>query len=71
MTAIYPVESPGGWHLIGATPLRLFDPAWPQPALLAAGDEVVFEPVDAAAFEAIAADVTQGRYHARCETLAP
>jgi KipI family sensor histidine kinase inhibitor len=71
MTAIYPVESPGGWHLIGATPLRLFDPAWPQPALLAAGDEVRFEPIDLGTFEEIAAAVAGDRYRARWETVTP
>ena len=30
LTAIYPYESPGGWHLIGACPLPLFSAAWPQ-----------------------------------------
>jgi KipI family sensor histidine kinase inhibitor len=44
-TGIYPQPSPGGWHLLGATAARLFDPArWP-PALLSAGDIVRFEPV--------------------------
>lgn len=71
MTAIYPVESPGGWHLIGATPLDLFDPAWPQPALLAAGDEVLFEPIDGTAFEELRAAVAEGRYRARCEAATP
>jgi KipI family sensor histidine kinase inhibitor len=71
MTAIYPVESPGGWHLIGATPLRLFDPARPQPALLAAGDEVRFEPIDLGTFEEIAAAVAGDRYRARWETVTP
>ena len=71
MTAIYPVESPGGWHLIGATPVRLFDLAWPQPALVSAGDEVVFEPIAADAFEEIRAAVAENRYRVRCETVAP
>jgi KipI family sensor histidine kinase inhibitor len=45
LTGIYPQESPGGWHLIGWTPLRLFDPAAPVPALLAPGDRVRFDPL--------------------------
>jgi inhibitor of KinA len=53
LTAIYPYESPGGWHLIGATPIRLFDPERVRPALLAAGDVVEFAPVEAAAFESL------------------
>ena len=43
-TGIYPVDSPGGWRLIGWTPLRLFDPLRDPPALLAPGDVVRFIP---------------------------
>jgi inhibitor of KinA len=53
LTAIYPHESPGGWHLIGATPIRFFDPARDPPSLLAAGDAVVFDPIEPPAFAAI------------------
>ncbi|WP_096702100.1 5-oxoprolinase subunit PxpB [Magnetospirillum sp. 15-1] len=45
MTAIYPWDSPGGWHLIGSTDMRLFDQTASPPALLAPGDTVTFEPV--------------------------
>lgn len=45
-TGIYPFESPGGWRLIGRTPLRLFDPQRRPPALLAPGDLVRFVPVE-------------------------
>ncbi|WP_255594105.1 5-oxoprolinase subunit PxpB [Pontibacter sp. HSC-14F20] len=41
-TGIYPIETPGGWQLIGRTPLLLFDPNREQPSLLQAGDEVKF-----------------------------
>jgi inhibitor of KinA len=67
-TAIYPVESPGGWHLIGATPVRLFDPGAPRPALLAPGDKVRFDPVSVAEFEGIADAVERGAYRIRSET---
>jgi antagonist of KipI len=46
-TAVYPTESPGGWRLIGRSPVRLFDPSASPPALLRAGDRVRFEPIDA------------------------
>jgi inhibitor of KinA len=39
---IYPVKSPGGWRIIGRTPLRLFDVRRVEPCLLVPGDEVVF-----------------------------
>jgi allophanate hydrolase subunit 1 len=45
-TGIYPRESPGGWRLIGRTPLVLFDPSSDQPALLAPGDRVRFVAMD-------------------------
>jgi inhibitor of KinA len=44
-TGVYPLESPGGWNLIGRTPLRIFDIARPEPTLLAAGDRVRFRPI--------------------------
>ena len=44
-TGIYPVTSPGGWRLIGRTPLKLFDPHKEPPSLLAAGDYVRFIPL--------------------------
>ncbi len=44
-TGIYPVASPGGWHVLGRTSLRLFDPRRDEPALVAPGDRVRFAPV--------------------------
>lgn len=45
-TGIYPRASPGGWRLIGRTPLVLFDPAQDPPSLLEPGDRVRFVPVE-------------------------
>ena len=69
LSAIYPFESPGGWHLIGTTPIRVFDIARPRPALLAAGDMVEFEPIDDARFVAIRRLVERGDYVAESEPL--
>ena len=44
-TGIYPSNSPGGWHIIGRTPVKLFDPWLASPALLSPGDNVRFVPV--------------------------
>lgn len=44
-TGIYPQESPGGWNIIGRTPLQLFDPAAENPCYCAPGDQVKFMPV--------------------------
>ncbi|WP_091742961.1 5-oxoprolinase subunit PxpB [Marininema mesophilum] len=44
-TGVYPLETPGGWRLIGRTPLRLYDPHRERPMLLMVGDQITFEPV--------------------------
>jgi inhibitor of KinA len=44
-TGIYPIATPGGWRLIGRTPLELFDPEKEPPTLLKAGDTVRFVPI--------------------------
>ena len=50
-TGVYPMESPGGWQLIGRTPLTLFAPGEPLP--YAAGDRIRFVPIDEGEFERI------------------
>jgi KipI family sensor histidine kinase inhibitor len=40
--AVYPTASPGGWHLLGHCDTLLFDPSWPEPALLTPGTQVRF-----------------------------
>lgn len=44
-TAVYPLVTPGGWHIIGSTDAVMFDPLRAEPALLRAGDMVRFERV--------------------------
>ena len=51
-TGVYPMESPGGWQLIGRTPLTLFAPGEPLP--YAAGDRIRFTPITKAEFNALA-----------------
>jgi KipI family sensor histidine kinase inhibitor len=60
MTTIYPFESPGGWHLIGRTPLWMFDQRREQPVFLAPGDTLTFERIDRAEYDAIAQKVEAG-----------
>jgi len=50
---IYPQRSPGGWNVIGRTPLQLFDPQKDPPALLCSGDRVRFRPIKQDEFEAL------------------
>jgi KipI family sensor histidine kinase inhibitor len=50
-TGIYSVDSPGGWQLIGRTPLKLFDLRRPDPIFLRAGYRIRFRPIKAEEFE--------------------
>ena len=63
MSAIYPWESPGGWHLLGRTPVRLFDASNERrPSLLAAGDEVRLHRIGREAYETIEAQIREGTF---------
>jgi KipI family sensor histidine kinase inhibitor len=55
-TGIYPSETPGGWQIIGRTPVLPFDPRRAEPFLMKAGDAVRFEPIDRPAFETLVAE---------------
>jgi KipI family sensor histidine kinase inhibitor len=57
-TGIYPSELPGGWNLIGQTPMRLFDPLREPPCLLAPGDRVRFRAIDEREFAFLATAAT-------------
>lgn len=61
-TGIYPLESPGGWRLIGRSPLKMFDPSRDPPALVEAGDLVRFVSVDEARYREIQGEVEVGRH---------
>lgn len=52
-TGVYPLNSPGGWRIIGRTPLRLFAPERPEPFLYDAGDSIRFTSISAEDFEEI------------------
>lgn len=64
-TGIYPVESPGGWQVIGRTPVALFDPGRHPPALVEAGDYIRFVPVTPDEFAETAAAVANGSWQPR------
>lgn len=59
-TGVYPVESPGGWHIIGRTPMTLFDPHKTPPSPLHVGQRVRFKPVDSDTFHELEAACTDG-----------
>ncbi len=59
-TVIYPLDSPGGWNLIGAMPVPLFDARRPDPVLLKAGDKIAFRSVEWDEFTQIKAYCQEG-----------
>lgn len=59
-TAIYPAESPGGWHVLGRCPVVLFDPERKPPLPYALGDKVRFEPIDRDRFLALGGQIGTG-----------
>lgn len=65
-TGIYPIDSPGGWQLIGRTPVHLYDAERDTPILLDAGLHVKFIPIDEAEYRRISSRIELGRYH--CHT---
>jgi KipI family sensor histidine kinase inhibitor len=60
MTVIYPLECPGGWHILARTPAPLWDMRRPMPALFDAGDVVRFQPISLAEYEAMLAQAAAG-----------
>jgi KipI family sensor histidine kinase inhibitor len=61
-TTIYPFESPGGWHLIGRTPLRMFDQRREQPVFLTPGDSLSFQRIDRRTYDRVAREVEAGTF---------
>jgi KipI family sensor histidine kinase inhibitor len=60
LSAVYTLQSPGGWHIIGRTPALLWDRRRDPPAVLAAGDKVRFTPVDLDEFGRLAERAAAG-----------
>jgi KipI family sensor histidine kinase inhibitor len=58
-TGIYPQQSPGGWNIIGRTPMRMLSPDRVEPSLLRAGDSVRFRPIDRSGFDRVAREQGQ------------
>ena len=61
-TGIYPLDSPGGWQLMGMTPVKTYDPEREVPILVEAGNYIRFMPVDEAEYKRIQAQVEDGSY---------
>ncbi|MCH7413857.1 5-oxoprolinase subunit PxpB [Belliella sp. R4-6] len=61
-TGIYPMDSPGGWHVVGRTPLTLFDPQKPIPTIAQQGDFIQFHQIDQDEFKSISNQLLTGKY---------
>ena len=61
-TGIYPLASPGGWRLIGQTPLKPYDPEREEPILYKAGDYIRFKAINKDEYDKIVESVSKGQY---------
>ncbi|MDF2948472.1 MAG: pxpB [Sedimentibacter sp.] len=61
-TGIYPVSSPGGWQLIGRTPIKLFDPHRKNPILLKSGNYIKFKSINEEEYKKIENELDNGNY---------
>ena len=62
IAGVYPIDSPGGWQLIGLTPVRMYDPDRAEPILPKAGEYIKFYSITKAEFDEIAAQEAAGTY---------
>ncbi len=70
-TGIYPSSTPGGWRLIGNAPVRLFNATATPPALLSAGDRVLFEAIGEEDFVKLERQLAEERFYARKPSGSP
>ena len=68
-TGFYPIESPGGWQLIGRTPVKAFNPKSENPFLFAAGDYLRFQAITIKEYELICRDVEEDRFTPKSELI--
>ena len=61
-TGVYPVDSPGGWQLIGRTPVKMYDPDREVPILPQVGQYIKFKAISQAEYDKIAEEVAKGTY---------
>lgn len=61
-TGVYPVDSPGGWQLIGRTPVKMYDPEKQDPILVQPGEYIHFYPITDSEYTRISEAVAAGNY---------
>lgn len=67
--AIFSIAAPSGWHLLGRTPVKPFDPRRENPFLMGAGDLVLFHPIDRSEFDRLDRLAQKGEIVAECESI--
>lgn len=67
-TGIYPIDSPGGWYVIGNSPLNFFDVSKKEPCFAQPGDYIKFFAISKLMHHKIHAEIQQGNYHLEVET---
>lgn len=68
-TGMYPSESPGGWQLIGRTPLKLYDPKKEPPVFIQAGDYIRYVAITESEYAEIEEQVNAGRFQVKMEWM--
>ena len=68
-TGVYPTESPGGWNIIGNTPIEFFNPKINPPCFAKAGDKIIFKPVSLNEYNDIKMLVEAGVYQIESDVL--
>jgi inhibitor of KinA len=68
-TGIYPIESPGGWNVIGNSPIDFFSVNKPNPCFAKAGDKIQFCPISTAEYDLIKIQMEMGQYQIESEVL--
>lgn len=68
-TGVYPMDSPGGWNIIGRSPISFFDVQNSSPSLLKAGDRLVFEPISKSEYIELKKAVEKNNYQLKTTTL--
>ncbi|WP_396600859.1 5-oxoprolinase subunit PxpB [Algibacter sp. R77976] len=68
-TGVYPIESPGGWHIIGNSPIQFFNPVDNSPCFAKAGDQVKFYPVDIKTYNRIKDLIESNKYTIESEVI--
>ncbi|WP_185969031.1 5-oxoprolinase subunit PxpB [Carboxylicivirga sp. M1479] len=67
-TGIYPIVSPGGWQIIGQTPLQMFAPDREPPVLVQSGDYIQFEAISEQEYKLIEQEIEEGNYNPVIQT---